>query len=246
MARLTKEEVYATRRNAILDAAQRLIYAKGYEQMTIQDLLDELGISKGAFYHYFDAKPELLEALVERMREQTEALILPIARDPQLPALEKLRRLFPTLARWKSARKEFLLGLLPVLYADENAIFRQKTLTLAHSMLGPPLTEIIRQGVAEDVLTTAYPDQIGSVVVSLLWGMGETVAEVILAGGLQHDGLAPATRPTLERMFAAYTEALERILGAPPGSFPLMEPGTLDEWFAPSDGVEKEGDRARA
>ena len=51
MARTVK--AHAVRRNEILDVAQRLIYTKGYEQMTIQDILDGLQISKGAFYHYF-------------------------------------------------------------------------------------------------------------------------------------------------------------------------------------------------
>ena len=71
MARIVKEEVYAEKRNAILDVAQRLIYTKGYEQMTIQDMLDDLQISKGAFYHYFDSKQAVLEALVERMSTKT-------------------------------------------------------------------------------------------------------------------------------------------------------------------------------
>ena len=30
--------------------------AKGYEQMSIQDVLDEMGASRGAFYHYFDVQ----------------------------------------------------------------------------------------------------------------------------------------------------------------------------------------------
>jgi AcrR family transcriptional regulator len=32
-----------------------LVFTKGFEQMSIQDILDELHISKGAFYHYFDS-----------------------------------------------------------------------------------------------------------------------------------------------------------------------------------------------
>ena len=48
MARIVKEEAYTGKRNVILDVAQRLIYTKGYEQMTIQDILAELQISKGA------------------------------------------------------------------------------------------------------------------------------------------------------------------------------------------------------
>src|SRR5262245_58568880 len=54
MARVVKE--HAVRRGEILDVAQRLVYTSGYEQMTIQDMLDELQISKGAFYHYFSSK----------------------------------------------------------------------------------------------------------------------------------------------------------------------------------------------
>jgi len=53
MPRVIKEEDYAARRNGILDAARQLVYTKGYEQMSIQDILDALKISKGAFYHYF-------------------------------------------------------------------------------------------------------------------------------------------------------------------------------------------------
>ena len=54
MPRVVKEEDYAARRNEILDVARQLVYTKGYEQMSIQDILDALKISKGAFYHYFE------------------------------------------------------------------------------------------------------------------------------------------------------------------------------------------------
>ena len=54
MARTVKEQEYAEKRNEILDAAQRLVYTKGYERMTIQGILADLQISSGAFYHYFD------------------------------------------------------------------------------------------------------------------------------------------------------------------------------------------------
>src|SRR2546429_5465696 len=114
MARIVKEQAYALRRNAILDVAQRLVETRGYEQMTIQDMLDELQISKGAFYHYFDSKQALLEALIERMLEEVEQLLIPIVQDSHMPAIEKLQRFFPMLARWKTARKTFFLALFRV------------------------------------------------------------------------------------------------------------------------------------
>ena len=92
MVRVVKES--SVRRNEILDVAQQLVFTKGYEQMTIQDILDGLHISKGAFYHYFDSKGDLLEALVERMASDGMRLLLPIVED--------LEAHFPTPHRYYS------------------------------------------------------------------------------------------------------------------------------------------------
>ena len=57
MARTVNVAEHAARRDEILDAAQRLILSTGYERLTVHDILDDLQISKGAFYHYFGSKP---------------------------------------------------------------------------------------------------------------------------------------------------------------------------------------------
>ena len=88
MARILKQEEHTAKRNEILDVALQLIYSKGYEKMTIQDILDQLQISKGAFYHYFDSKIEVLEAVIERMAaEQVEPMFRSLIEDPNLSAL---------------------------------------------------------------------------------------------------------------------------------------------------------------
>src|SRR5260370_2930142 len=94
MARIVKEEAYNAKRNEILDIALSLVYSKGYEQTTIQDILDGLHISRGAFYHYFDSKQALLDALVDRMANHAQHTLLPIVQDPHLPALQQFRRSF--------------------------------------------------------------------------------------------------------------------------------------------------------
>src|SRR5215467_13975135 len=122
MARSVKEEEYAAKRNEILDVAQRLVFTKGYEQMSIQDILDALAISKGAFYHYFDSKPALLEAFIERGQEILEQTFRAIVDDPHLSALDKLRRFFSVLEGARLANQAFLTDLAHVWFADENAI----------------------------------------------------------------------------------------------------------------------------
>jgi AcrR family transcriptional regulator len=224
MARVIK--AYAVRRNEILDVARQLVYTKGYEQMTIQDMLDELRISKGAFYHYFDSKQALLEALIERMGDQIEQLVLPIVHDPALPALEKLQRFFAILNRWKIARKEFFLSLLRVWYSDDNAIVRQKLLAARVKYLTPWLSVIIRQGIQEGVFSTSYPEQVGEVLLSLTLDLGDILAGLLLSFEPERDNMLRA-----ERTVAAYTDALERVLGVPTGSLCLVDAEILKEWF---------------
>src|ERR1700736_5789369 len=141
MARAVKEQEYAGKRNGILDAMQRRVYTKGYEQMTIQDMLDNLQISKGAFYHDFDSKQAVLEALVERMGEEALQLLVPIVHDPALPAFDKFQRYLAVANRWKVGQKAFFLVLLRLWFTDDNAIVRQKLRTTATREIAPLLSE---------------------------------------------------------------------------------------------------------
>jgi TetR/AcrR family transcriptional regulator, transcriptional repressor for nem operon len=233
MPRVVKEEEYAVKRNEILDVAQQLVYTKGYEQMSIQDILDNLKISKGAFYHYFDSKLGLLDGLVERMMGEAVQLLQPIVQAAGLPAIEKLQRYFDTGSRWKVARKSFMIDLMRVWYTDSNSIVRQKQETEAIKCIAPMLAEIVRQGITEGVFTTTYPDLIGGMVWGLAQGIVDHVAELLLSEAPPADALQ-----RLEAIVGAYSEAMERILGAPAGSLQLSDINLLKEWLVASP-IEK-------
>ncbi len=226
MPRVVKESEYAIKRNEILDVAQRLVYVTGYEQMSVQNILNELKISKGAFYHYFDSKLVLLDALVERMMDEAEQVLQPIVEADDLPAIEKLQCYFSAGSRWKVARKSFMLDLMRVWYTDSNALVRQKQEAAAIKRIAPMLAKIIRQGIAEGVFSTSHPDQIGSMIWGLAQGIEDNVAGLLLSEEPPTDALQ-----RLEAIVGAYSEAMERILGAPVGSLPLADITILKEWL---------------
>lgn len=239
MARIINEEEYALRRNEILDAAQMFAYTKGYEQMTIQDILDQLKISKGAFYHYFDSKEALLEAMVDRMTLVVKDLLVPIVDDPTLPALDKLHRFFDTSARWKTQRKAVFISLVRVWYHDNNAIMRQKVAVTGLKWVIPQLTKIIQQGIREGVFSTPYPDQAGNILMGLIEHLGDYTALLMLAA-LED----PGGRQRLDAMVAAYTDAMERVLGLASGKLHPIDPKVLDEWFTQPEPAEAEAPAA--
>ena len=65
-------ELRSQRRRRLMAAAQRRIAAHGYRDTTVDDVCAEAGVSKGAFYGYFETKHDLLLALLE---EETVALL---------------------------------------------------------------------------------------------------------------------------------------------------------------------------
>ena len=226
MPRILKEDDYAARRNEILDIARTLVYTKGYDQMSIQGILDEMKISKGAFYHYFESKQALLDGLIDRMLDDAERVLRPIVEAKDMTAIEKFRRYFDTAGRWKVAQKSFMLDLFRVWHADANAIMRQKQEAASIKRIAPMLAEIVRQGMDEGVFLTKYPEQFGNIFVGLSHGFEDKLVELLLV-----DHPPPDALQQLEALIGAYSDSMERILGAPPGSLPLGDINILKEWL---------------
>jgi AcrR family transcriptional regulator len=166
MARTVDQAVYAIRRDAFVDAATGLIREKGYEQMSIQDVLDALDASRGAFYHYFGSKEDLLEAVVDRIAESAIASVEPI------------------------------------------------------------LDRVVGQGLDEGTFRTGSRDHVAGVLAWLLLGAGDTASRLFLER--RADSI---TFTDVEATLDAYREAIERILGAAPGSLVFMDDATLHLWF---------------
>ena len=226
MARTVNPTLHTVRREAFLDVAQRLVQTKGYEAMSIQDVLDELDASKGAFYHYFDSKQALLEAIVDRFADAGIATLAPVLNDPDLPALRKLERIFAGIASFKAERKEFVLAIIEVWNSDDNAIVREKLRRLTVNLLVPLLSVVIKQGIDEGAFAADSPEETAMVLTSLMQGFQQQAADHFIA---RHAGTIGFD--VVQRSVAANTEAFERILGIPKGSLTLIDEPTLRFWF---------------
>lgn len=217
---------HAVKREAFLDVAAGLIVTKGYEQMTIQDLLDALQTSRGAFYHYFDSKSALLEEVIERMADTGMATVRPIAADQRLSAPEKLEQIFSTIADFKAGQADLLLAILEVWRSDENAIVREKLRLKVRDLLDPLLTDLIRQGVSEGTFDVASPEDTAQAVIWLIQGTQERAMDLYLARQA-----GTASFEDVVHAFDGYTRAVERLLGVHDRSLTLVRPDVLHNWF---------------
>ena len=224
MARIVKDP--DVRRAEILDVAQRFFYQRGYEQTSVQGIITEVGIAKGTFYHYFNSKLDLLDAVIERMIDQQLQSLEPLVADDQLSALEKFERFYKNIADWKIENKAFFLDLMKIWYKDENTILRYKVSATSTEKIKPLLAQIIEQGIAEGAFTTKYPADIAELILQLGQSLSDTLSRLIM-NEAHNDG----TLGIIERKRIVYHQAIERILNAHAGSIKLFDLTQVRLWL---------------
>ncbi|GLC87687.1 TetR/AcrR family transcriptional regulator [Lysinibacillus piscis] len=194
------------RRNEILDTAERLFLTKGYTKATINDILQEIGIAKGTFYHYFKSKEEVMDAIIMRIVQQDVAIAQNIAANPDIPAIEKIQQILMAQAPKAGERKE---QWIEQFHQPNNAEMHQKGLVQAIIHLTPILTEVIQQGIEEGIFETAYPQ--------------ETVEFLIASSQIIFDEGLFQWQPqeTLQKA-QAFISMMEKVLGAKKDSFAYL------------------------
>jgi AcrR family transcriptional regulator len=213
VARTVNAAAHQSKREAILDHAAMLVRTVGYEEMSIQDLIDRLGISRGALYHYFDSKQAVMEALVDRMGNVAVETLLPIIRDPDLTALEKFRRYVNGSIMIKAGSQELITDLIRAWQREENLRIRHKLAAATLDRTAPMILEpIIRQGVAEKTFDTAYPAQTARIIAGIWLGLADSLI-MLIAQDADESVIEQVTT-----LISATTTGIERILGAPEGS----------------------------
>ncbi len=223
MGRVVK--AHGVRRDELLEAARHLVMTKGYAQMTVQDVLVHCGIAKGTFYHYFDTKQALLEAMLEqRLGEEMVLLAAPILTAPHEPALAKLGRFFLAVAYWKRAQQDFFISLVPILLSDDNVHVVHRARLVMHARLRPLLVRLLEQGRAEGLGLDFEPGDSADLLFSLFETPQRALAEL-----LRHERDPALIEAALVRTLAACSRAVERLLGAPPGSLPVAGSLRLDD-----------------
>lgn len=224
MARRVEPDMHQAKRDVILDSVERLLTVQGYESLTIADVIADAGISKGAFYHYFPSKTEVLSALVQRRLDRWEALLLPIASGEGSPTT-RLLGVLRALGNAKSDERAFFIGTLRSLYSDENALAYVKTKRSAAARFTPLVATIVTDGVESGAFKADTPLSSARVVVSLLQECADQIGSMLLEITAGH-----ATGVELEALATAYERAVHDVLGVTDGSLKFIDVEQLRSW----------------
>jgi AcrR family transcriptional regulator len=211
------------RRAEFVEIAEQLFQTKGYEATTIADVINAAGVSKGAFYHHFKAKEDLLEAIVVHTASASLGYIARLQADESLDALTRINRLLAMGGAWKLEHMSQLRRTFEAALRRDKDTLTARTVEATFVLLSPAVASLIAQGQSAGTIGEGDSDAMAD---ALLWmGYGRRRMMGDLLGTLDRDPEAVASK--LYARLCAEQAIMDRILGLPAGSIRLI--GTLDE-----------------
>lgn len=149
----------------IITISAKLFAEKGYDKTSMQDIADAVGMSKGGIFHHFSSKEDIFNAVMERQFEQiTETVKKWLDEMHGLTAKEKLRGLIKRNLMDEKIIKES--GNMISSAAERQIIlaFTQDNV----KKLAPIIADVIREGIEDRSISTAFPNECAEVLLLLL------------------------------------------------------------------------------
>ena len=195
---MRQEEKSLLSRNKILEASGALFAEKGFDATTMQDIMARSGLSKGAIYHHFKSKEEIMQVLGDKMFFANNPFD-EIRKRTELDGLQKIRELLK-LNQSDTKRNDFNMAAIPIL---KDTRILATAVEANRRVLTPLWLELLEEDKADGSIKTNYVKEISELLPLInFWFM---------------PSIFPATAEEIHNKFIFVIEALSRM------GLPLMK-----------------------
>ena len=215
--KLTPQE----RKGQIIQTSLQLFAVKGYENTTINNIIEDSGISKGGFYHHYASKEELLKDIVRMLIGDMVVIFEEIDGRNDLTALEKTNEYIRRVCAYKGDKVIEVAAYLSELYSGgKNVQLESKIYGFAREHIAPVMKRIILQGIKEGDFKTEFPEEAAETYVKLFIMQQQEMTDLF------YEALRGRNKAILEKIKRKYTffqKLLEDTLGLEKGSLVVEE-----------------------
>lgn len=149
----------------ILDVSTKLFLEKGYEKTSLQDIIDGLGgMTKGAIYHHFRSKEDILIAVVERLSKENNRQMEAIRDDRSLNGKEKIEKMFSQSL--VNPKQKEMFTVTPNLLENPKLLSYYLKM-VAYTIVPDFIVPVIKEGAADGSIRTEYPEELADIIMFL-------------------------------------------------------------------------------
>ena len=202
-------------KNELIEKAAQLFEERGYDQTTINDIIWSVGVSKGAFYHHFASKDEILEEIAKEYIRNLMLTVGQVAIEKGLNALEKLNKIIQVISHGKHQDEHISKILSNSLSSLDNARAIIKLQEMVVESTYEDYAKIIRQGIQEGFFDAKEPEITARLYLRFMYSMKIEMHQCLEEG-------------MLEEKMAFFADMHKRILGIKKGEIklkPIFEHG---------------------
>jgi AcrR family transcriptional regulator len=187
------------RKLELLQIAYKMFLARGYENTSVDEIIENAGIAKGTFYYYFKSKEQLLEEVIGMMIEE-EAQKARLIVGSDLPVPQKIAAI---MAAFRLAQDEQTIG--DALNQPENILMHEKTNRRIIDTIVPILSEVVEAGVKEGVFSCDH--------------IAERMRIILIVSNGLFDDNSHFTKNDV----TVFVDMIEKMLGAKKGTMGFVE-----------------------
>ena len=210
------------RKQEILKTAEALFCQKGFQQTSIQDILDMMNSSKGSFYHHFDSKEALLEAICGKRAEQIHHSVISCI-DHSNGFVHNLNILLSGMIPFRDEKLTFLLMLLPILDQPDGKLVGLYYCDALSGLFLPDVTQLLQSDLSHGYYCSE-PAVTADLILSLVNRLWVLICKIIISAEKKKS--EPDNSEILQTT-ETYRTAIERILSLPYGSIELVDIPTI-------------------
>lgn len=140
----------------ILQTAMRLFAEKGMEHVNVEDVVKEVGVTRGAFYHYFKSREELIGSVMYQAFEENNPYLL-ADQQKGLNALEKLRFVAKQSLRDHLNISDSMRAEMEKL-ANNPVVFKNEMM-FQINVMAPYMEKLLQEGNKDGSMNVAFPKQ---------------------------------------------------------------------------------------
>jgi len=204
------------RRAQLLDCAQILFFSKGFEETTMQDVLEFAHVSKGGFYHHFKSKEELLFGVLDRLADGVLSQMAVVVADETSSAIDLLHNFTHLRANYlREHDYPAQVEIFRTMNLDRNLALLEQFKRRVRVGATPILSKILQKGREEGVFNVKDVETAAELILHISNFLDFALTRAIDARGTKDAKLASEN---LQSAIDLQFLTIDRVLGLPDGT----------------------------